>query len=67
MSGTAASAGLWPWLTVGMMGLLVGIGELTSRYRDAPMTSIRSWPGLAYLAVRAGCEWKKGMKEAPFC
>jgi hypothetical protein len=29
MSGTAASAGLWPWLTVGMMGLLVGIGELT--------------------------------------
>jgi hypothetical protein len=53
MSGTAASAGLWPWLTVGMMGLLVGIGELTSRYRDAPMTSIRSWPGLAYLAVNA--------------
>ncbi len=53
MSGTAASAGLWPWLTVGMIGLLVGIGELTSRYRDAPMVSIRSWPGMAYLAVNA--------------
>src|SRR5688572_26861 len=53
MSGTAASAGLWPWLTVGLIGLLVGVGELTSRYRDAPLAAIRSWPGLAYLAVNA--------------
>src|SRR3712207_6560363 len=55
MNGAAASAsaGIWPWLAVGVIGLLVGVGELTSRYRDAPMACIAAWPGLAYLVVNS--------------
>ena len=39
------------WLTVTLLGALVGIGELVSRYRDAPDRALRTVPAVFYIGV----------------
>lgn len=49
-------ARLWireAYLAVFGIGLLVGVGELVSRYRDAPEHAIRTTPALLYIALNA--------------
>lgn len=41
------------YLAVFLIGVLVGLGELVSRYRDAPEEAIRTMPALLYLALNA--------------
>lgn len=41
------------YLLVVLLGVLVGAGELTSRYRDAPWTSVTNVAAGAYLATNA--------------
>jgi hypothetical protein len=36
---------------VGVLGAAVGIGELVSRYRDAPVRALITWSALLYVAV----------------
>lgn len=42
------------YLQVALLGALVGAGELTSRYRDAPKSAIYTRPALFYIAMNAG-------------
>jgi hypothetical protein len=39
------------FLTVALIGALVGIGELVSRYRDAPVKALLTWSAGLYVAV----------------
>ena len=41
------------YLGVGLLGALVGIGELVSRYRDAPEHALIARPALLYIALNA--------------
>src|ERR1044071_9380997 len=41
------------YLAVFGIGVLVGVGELVSRYRDAPEHAIRTTPALLYIALNA--------------
>src|SRR5688500_17683994 len=36
------------------IGVLVGVGELVSRYRDAPEQAVRTVPAAIYIALNAG-------------
>lgn len=42
------------FVMVALLGAAVGLGELVSRYRDAPLSAVRSLPALLYLALNAG-------------
>ncbi|TIL96305.1 MAG: hypothetical protein E5Y73_02010 [Mesorhizobium sp.] len=41
------------WVLVAGLGALVGIGELVSRYRDAPVKAILSAPAIFYVCLNA--------------
>jgi hypothetical protein len=43
----------WDWILVGLLGGTVGIGELLSRYRDAPIKALLSPPATAYVLLNA--------------
>jgi hypothetical protein len=46
--------GAWlDYAVVAALGVLVGGGELVSRYRDAPAGAVRSWPALFYIALNS--------------
>lgn len=47
------TASLWPWLLAALLGGGVGIGELVSRYRDAPVRALLTLPAWFYVAVNA--------------
>ena len=42
------------WAEVGLLGGIVGAGELIPRYRDAPEDVLRTWPTALYVAINAG-------------
>jgi hypothetical protein len=48
MSGT-----LLDYVVVAGLGVLVGAGELISRYRDAPAGALRNWPAFFYILMNA--------------
>jgi hypothetical protein len=39
------------WIAVAALGAIVGVSELTSRYRDAPEAALRTWPAFFYMAT----------------
>lgn len=39
------------YAAVALLGGLVGAGELSSRYRDAPGSALYTWPALLYIAL----------------
>jgi hypothetical protein len=39
------------WIAVAALGAIVGVSELTSRYRDAPEAALRTWPAFFYIAT----------------
>jgi hypothetical protein len=39
------------WIVVGPLGALVGVGELVSRYRDAPARALASLPAVLYVGL----------------
>jgi hypothetical protein len=41
------------WAAVALLGGLVGISELISRYKDAPAAALRSAPAIFYIAINA--------------
>jgi hypothetical protein len=41
------------WAAVALLGGLVGISELVSRYKDAPAAALRSVPAIFYIAINA--------------
>ncbi|MBI2871955.1 MAG: hypothetical protein HYY00_02050 [Chloroflexi bacterium] len=41
------------WVVVTLIGGLVGLGELVSRYRDAPFRAATSPPGVVYIVLNA--------------
>ena len=41
------------WFTDAVFGALVGAGELVTRYRDAPLHSLRSLPAILYIVLSA--------------
>jgi len=41
------------WVIVALFGGLVGASELVSRYRDAPLPSLRTLPAIAYILLNA--------------
>jgi hypothetical protein len=44
----------WFYFLVAILGSAVAVGELVSRYRDAPMRALATPPALAYIAINAG-------------
>jgi hypothetical protein len=49
------------YFLVVMLGLLVAVAELASRYRDAPWAALYTWPALFYAALNgtaSGCALK---------
>jgi hypothetical protein len=65
-----------PWITVALLGGLLGTGELVSRYRDAPAGALRSWPAVLYIAINVGAsvgayklakvfEWSFNLGKSP--
>jgi hypothetical protein len=44
----------WFYVLVGVLGTAVAVGELVSRYRDAPMRALATFPALIYIAINAG-------------
>ena len=44
----------WGYFAVGVIGLIVALSELLSRYRDAPWDAAKSKAGWAYLVFNAG-------------
>jgi hypothetical protein len=42
------------WILVAAIGAAVGVGELASRYRDAPIKAILSVPATVYVLLNAG-------------
>ena len=66
---------LFDWLLVGLVGALVGIGELVSRYRDAPDRALRTPAAYLYVGLNVGASvaalgvarafgWTFGVAEA---
>jgi hypothetical protein len=45
---------LLTWTAVAVLGGALGIAELVSRYRDAPMVALRTWPAILYVAINLG-------------
>jgi hypothetical protein len=43
-------AHFWPYLGVAVLGALVGVVELVSRYRDDPVRAISRFPAIVYIA-----------------
>jgi hypothetical protein len=41
------------WAAAALLGGLVGISELVSRYKDAPAAALRSLPAIFYIAINA--------------
>jgi hypothetical protein len=41
------------WILVALLGAAVGIGELTSRYRDEPTKALLTIPAMIYIALNA--------------
>jgi hypothetical protein len=41
----------WDFVVAGIFGLLIGSTELMSRYRDAPLESIKTWFAAFYIAL----------------
>jgi len=41
----------WDFVAVAVLGLLVGLGELVPRYRDAPQAAIVTRPALVYVGL----------------
>jgi hypothetical protein len=39
------------WTSVALLGGALGIAELVSRYRDAPILAVKTWPAAAYIAI----------------
>ncbi len=44
---------LWPYLATGVIGAIVAVSELVSRYRDDPLDATTSRAGVAYVALNA--------------
>lgn len=49
--GEWLSVPVWCYVLVAIFGALAGIGELISRYQDAPLLAIKTAPGVLYLSV----------------
>lgn len=47
---TAMTGFIWPYFWVSLLGGLVGVVELISRYRDNPLRAISRFPAIAYIA-----------------
>jgi hypothetical protein len=43
----------WFYVLVGVLGAAVAVGELVSRYRDAPMKALTTIPAFVYIAINA--------------
>jgi hypothetical protein len=41
------------YTAVALFGLVAGAAEIVSRYRDAPWTAVRRFPGIVYLSINA--------------
>jgi hypothetical protein len=39
------------WAVAGVLGLLVGMAEIVSRYKDVPRRALLSIPGFTYIAI----------------
>ena len=39
------------WVVVGLLGGALGVGELVSRYRDAPAVALRTWAAGLYVMI----------------
>jgi predicted transcriptional regulator len=53
--GVAAKPrGYWPIVIAAILGVLLAIAELVSRYRDDPATAVLSAPAAVYVIVNAG-------------
>jgi len=44
----------WYYVVAGVIGAGVAIGELVSRYRDAPVRAVFTFPAAVYIGVNAG-------------
>jgi hypothetical protein len=47
----------WTWLdwaAVAVLGGVVGVSELVSRYKDDPNAALLSWPAILYIAINSG-------------
>ncbi|NIV14805.1 MAG: hypothetical protein GWN62_27090, partial [Aliifodinibius sp.] len=42
---------LYDYLIVVLLGMLVGLVEIISRYQDEPFQTVKSWPGLVYMLL----------------
>jgi hypothetical protein len=51
---TFISAHFWPYFWVSVLGALVGIVELVSRYRDDPVRALSQLPAVMYIAFNIG-------------
>ncbi len=45
---------IWDWVIAGLLGALVGLGGIISRYRDEPFYVLRTLPALFYMLLNAG-------------
>ncbi len=45
------------FLLVVLLGVLVGLGEIVSRYRDAPVRALGSLPAGLYLGLNGAASW----------
>lgn len=44
---------IWDWVVAGLLGALVGLGGIISRYRDEPFHVLRTLPALFYMLLNA--------------
>jgi len=44
----------WFYLATFLAGGVVGLSEIVSRYKDAPMNAATTWPGILYCLLNAG-------------
>jgi len=59
--GVLYVASVADYLVVAVIGVVLGVAELSSRYRDAPLRALKTLPALSYislnLAASVGCLW----------
>lgn len=44
---------IWDWAVAGILGILVGLGGIISRYRDEPFYVLRTIPAMFYMLLNA--------------
>ncbi len=46
-------SGWLDWMSVAVLGGVVGASELISRYRDAPDAALKTWPAILYISINS--------------